>query len=511
MSVVARFSRLQWKLVVSHVLVTLVTVVALELSAILALEWFGVRAAGALLSRAGVSHTKELANLVAEPLATNSLNRLAQVLEQPSGLVFRIVTEADLEEGASDALIDEEVRVVISLAGQVVGTNKPEEYPVGTLFADTAVAEAERLVAEARGGTVESHLAPALGLFAAAAPVFNAAGGQLGVMYVRQPVPDPRRLPLARFGGSVVKTTLLALLPFTLVLSVVFGFFTASHFTRRLSRLAQATSALAAGDLSQRVPDSSGDEIGQLARRFNAMAERLEADTIQLRELAERNARLANQTHRLGALEERHRLARELHDGVKQQLFGMSLATSSALNLLDTDQEAARAKLTEAKELSRHAQAELRALLDELRPAGLDERGLVAALTDYVADWSRREGIAVDWRMNGDVSLPLTHEQAFFRVAQEGLANVARHAQASQVTIEFDATADRVTIRITDNGRGFDPAAARNAGSMGLRGMQERMTGLGGTLATDTAPGKGTRLVASLPRLDRTGEGEPHA
>lgn len=105
MSVVARFSRLQWKLVVSHVLVTLVTVVVLELSAILALEWFGVRAAGALLSRAGVSHAKELANLVAEPLATNSLNRLARVLDQPSGLVFRIVTEADLEEGASDGQV----------------------------------------------------------------------------------------------------------------------------------------------------------------------------------------------------------------------------------------------------------------------------------------------------------------------------------------------------------------------------------------------------------------------
>ncbi len=323
---------------------------------------------------------------------------------------------------------------------------------------------------------------------------FNVAGGSPGSL-----------------GAPLLATTLL-LLPCMIPLGLIFGFVTTTYLTRRLRRLAEASNALASGDLSRRVQDPSGDEIGQLARQFDRMAEQLEADTTQLRELAERNARLARQAQTLAALEERHRLARDLHDGVKQHLFGVNLATATALNLLDTDPEATHAKLQEIKELGRQAQAEMTALLNELRPVGLDERGLVAALTDYVAALERREDIEVHWQGQaaGDLLLPLPYEQALFRVAQEALTNVTRHAQATQVAVELHATPETVTLQIADDGKGFDPVVIQSGSTMGLRGMRERLAGLGGTLTIDAAPGAGTRLVAHLPRPAHLEEDESH-
>jgi signal transduction histidine kinase len=161
----------------------------------------------------------------------------------------------------------------------------------------------------------------------------------------------------------------------------------------------------------------------------------------------------------------------------------------------------------EAKDLSRQAQAEMDALLNELRPAGLDERGLIAALTDYLDTFERREGIEVqfDNQTSSDLEFPLSYEQALFRVAQEAMANVSRHASASYVDIELRATREIVTLKISDDGMGFDPALLQNGTTMGLRGMRERLIGLGGTLTVDTAPGKGTLLDAQLPRPEEEG------
>ena len=312
-----------------------------------------------------------------------------------------------------------------------------------------------------------------------------------------------------RFGTSLMTTTLV-LLPCMIPLGLFFGFVSTIGLTRRLGKLSEASSALAEGDLSCRVHDSSGDEIGQLGRQFDAMADQLEDDTTQLRELAERNARLAEQAQRGAAVEERHRLARELHDGVKQHLFGVNLATSAALNLLDRDPQSARVKLLEAKDLSRQAQIEMQSLLNELRPAGLDERGLVAAITDILAAFEQREGIGVDWQPVEDLALPLIHEQALFRIVQEALTNVARHAQATRVMVDLHATADTVTLQVADNGIGFHPSAAETEPTMGLQGMRERLIKLGGTLTIDSAPGAGTRLVANLPHSDRAQEDETY-
>ena len=502
MSLLKRFSSLQWKLTASYVVVTLLTVLVLEGIVILAADWISVQASAAWASQSALNRAGRLARLTADPLAADSPARLTQVLDQSLGLSVNViqVTTRGVGLDSDEAGWDSEARVVIGVQGCVVASNQPGRYPAGRLFAEPGLPEAERLVAEALAdGVTGSHLAEEPGVFAVAVPVANVEGARLGVVYYRQPAPDASGWSLSRLGTPLLTTTLL-LLPFMIPLGLIFGFITATSLTRRLRRLTEASSGLAGGDLSRRVHDSSGDEIGQLARQFNAMAGQLEGDTTQLRELADRNARLARQAQRLAALEERHRLARDLHDGVKQHLFSVNLATAAALNLLDADPEAARAKMLEAKELSRQAQAEMQALLSELRPAGLDERDLVAALTDYLAAYERREGIEVHWQATGDLPLPLTHEETLFRVVQEALTNVARHARATDVTVELHATPETVTLRVADDGAGFDPAAIQTESTMGLQGMRERLARLGGTLTVEATPGAGTRLTACLPR-----------
>jgi NarL family two-component system sensor histidine kinase LiaS len=228
------------------------------------------------------------------------------------------------------------------------------------------------------------------------------------------------------------------------------------------------------------VQDRSGDELGQLTRRLNVMAE-------QLQNLVETRQELA-------MLEERNRLARDLHDSVKQQVFATAMQLAAARSLLERDPEAARQSLAEAERLTRQSQQELTGLIQELRPAALEGRGLAEALREFVPQWAQRTGIEATVRVQGERALPLTVEQALFRVAQEALANVARHSQAETVDVHLAWAEDVVSLIVSDDGRGFD-RAARTSG-VGLRSMAERMERLGGTLQVESERGAGTRVVA---------------
>ncbi|MBN1311690.1 MAG: HAMP domain-containing protein [Anaerolineae bacterium] len=499
-SILKRFFTLRWKLVFSYVGVTLVTILAVEIAVVLLMMGFGEEIVQFWESQSALMSARELAQLLVEPLEHQDDDQLEQVINQSLGLILTFTVNTGTNAEGDGQIWNSQARVVVDAAGLVVTSNQPRNYPNGSQFHETELPLAEALVEEARAskqsiyrhfGEVDVHIVTV--------PIIDASGELLGILYYQQ-----NSLYLTGLEPGSLATSLsiatLALLPCIIPLGLVFGFVTATGFTRRLRRLTQASTVLASGDLSQRVHDMSGDEIGQLTRQFNQMAEQLEADTTQLHELIEKNARLAQQAQRLAALEERHRLARDLHDGIKQNLFGVNLAASAALNLLEADLEAARTKIQEAKDHNRQAQAEMQALLDELRPVGLDERGLAAALTDYLDTFEQRQGIEVDWQTVPDVLLPPTHEQALFRVTQEALTNIARHAQATHVTVELGATAETVTLRIVDNGRGFDPSTIEPGTTMGLLGMRERVTELGGALIIDSTPGVGTQLTASLPR-----------
>ena len=200
---------------------------------------------------------------------------------------------------------------------------------------------------------------------------------------------------------------------------------------------------------------------------------------------------------------ERQRIARDLHDSVSQSLFSTTLHVRTAQHALKLEQSDSPGpvgeELNEIGQLTRGALAEMRALIFELRPGALAEEGLVAALTKQAAALSAREGLAIG--VDGpDAPLPIGPEveQHLYRLGQEALANVVKHARASRATVRIAATDDIVSIEVSDDGRGFDPAAV-GPDHFGLRSMRGRVADLGGHLQITSAPGRGTTLRVVVP------------
>ncbi len=266
------------------------------------------------------------------------------------------------------------------------------------------------------------------------------------------------------------------------------GFVATRGPVRRLKHLVQATKRFADGNYDQRVEVSRHDEIGQLEEHFNQMAQQLAESMAQRQALAEQNARLA----------ERARLSRDLHDSVKQHLFAVSMQVGAALAQVERGGEAPRSHLLEADTLISQAQQDLTALIHELRPSVLQQKGLPTALREQALNWSRQHTIAVTLDLSEERTAPLAVEEAFWRIAQEALANVARHSQASQVQVRLSYSPEQVTLSIADNGRGFDPERAEQSG-IGLHSMRERMAGVGGTVSIQSRPGEGVCVLACCP------------
>jgi signal transduction histidine kinase len=212
------------------------------------------------------------------------------------------------------------------------------------------------------------------------------------------------------------------------------------------------------------------------------------------------NARLYEQTREYAVVEERNRLARELHDSVTQSLFSVTLLSEAALNLLDRDPSKARERLERANELAQGALAEMRALIFQLRPVTLQEEGLLSALKKHLNALHSRHGRLVQLQVVGTARrLPAPVEDATFRIVQEALNNVTKHSSAERATVTLEFRADCLHVLVADDGVGFDPAAPRRNGSLGMSSMLERAESVGGRLIVSSAPGQGTRVVADLP------------
>jgi NarL family two-component system sensor histidine kinase LiaS len=268
-------------------------------------------------------------------------------------------------------------------------------------------------------------------------------------------------LPVTLIPVGVVLTLVIAVA----VVATAFGLLTARWITRRLDRFVTTAESWSRADFSRSIDDTSRDELGGLARNLNRMAD-------QLRTHFETRTELA-------AIEERHRVARDLHDAVKQQVFAAGMQIGAARERLRTGRGDAAEPLTRAERLTQDAGRELTRLIRELRPAALEGKGLAEAIRELSRDWSLRHGIRAEVRVRGERATPLETEQALFRVAQEALNNVARHSGAGRVELELTWEERALTLRVADDGRGFDDRPG-GAGS-GIRNMRERVEALGGT------------------------------
>ena len=271
------------------------------------------------------------------------------------------------------------------------------------------------------------------------------------------------------------------------------------------------------------VPIADGDEIlgaiflanpedlaSRPARTFSADDERLLRILAAHAAIALINARLYERSRELTLVGERARIAHELHDAVAQKLFSLRLTAQAAAALIARDPDRARAELAQVSRLAAEAADELRGVVVELRPAALDEDGLLPTLQSHVEVLDRAHAASVSFRHERVSALPPAQEEAVLRVAQEALHNALRHSGATGIQVELLAAGSGsgtetgsgrgARLRVRDDGRGFAPEQVRRAGRhLGLVSMRDRAAAVGGTLRIDSSPGRGTVVELEVP------------
>ena len=316
-------------------------------------------------------------------------------------------------------------------------------------------------------------------------PVQSISGSKVWGTMVLNILPAPAILTayLPVFSSLVGITAVILLIGVT-PLGAIFGYIMARNITRRLAKLETVADAYSQGDFSVAPEDESQDELGRLGSRLKQMAQQIEG--------------LLDNRQELAALEERNRLARELHDTVKQQNFATIMQVRAAKNLAKKGEDAdvALEHLEIAENLLKQSQQDLKGTIEELRPVQLEGYGLPTALRKLTQSWSKHSQMNTNITIQGERPLSLAIEQTLYRVAQEAFANIGRHSDAKKVEVNLRYAPQSITLSICDDGKGFDLDSAQNG--FGLSTMHQRMTEANGRLIVDSKPSQGTKITAEV-------------
>lgn len=312
-----------------------------------------------------------------------------------------------------------------------------------------------------------------------------------------------------------------------LALMALLAWLVSRRLVRPIEHLAQDAQRIAAGDLETPIPGLGKDETGKLARNFETMRRQLKAslDDLkgwnvkldqQVRERTQEIEKLYNevahreeQCHLLldkiitAQEDERKRLARELHDETGQFLTGLALSLKGLEERIAGEPEMVKERLESLQNLTTKATEDVRRLIWDLRPSLLDDMGLVEAIAWYMDNYLKPKGVKCHLETRGfSRRLPLAVESSLFRLLQEAINNIAKHAQAKEVWLKLERTGEIITGSISDDGIGFAPTRLPAGANTGLLGMEERMTLLGGKLEIESTPGEGTRIEFQVPLQD---------
>ena len=286
--------------------------------------------------------------------------------------------------------------------------------------------------------------------------------------------------------SNFLTNTVWAFSGVSLIVALLLGFVVSWAFVRPVRRIDQAVAAIAGGDFNQKVEVPNRDEFGDLSRNVNSMSEQLGA--------------LYAQAEELGAIQERHRLARDLHDSVTQSIFGMTMITEAARVQLERDPTQVMPHLSRLQQLAQGALEDMRSLIRQLRVSPIAEQGLVSTLFQHLASLEQQDGLKVDLRVEGEEILSSEVADGLFRIVQEALNNVSKHANTDRARVTLNMVEGRVTLAIEDEGTGFDPSVEPSeGGGFGLTSMRERAEMLGSRLEVRSTLGKGTHILLEIP------------
>jgi len=390
--------------------------------------------------------------------------------------------------------------VLIDKNGTLLGASNSEEIPEDELggpfeqsvkwsskipvqYALAGGMDPEKLVNDIPGGKG----------FVIALPVYSESsepGELLGVLAVEFGE-LPENADVAVYTARIGIIAVIGLFIVTGISALLFAYLMARGLTARLSRFSVMTEKWSRGDFLEKIDDKGEDEIGQLADKMDSMAGQMKT--------------LLEQQKKTAVSEERQRMARDLHDSVKQQALAASFQISTAMKLLSGTVEStgkkAAAHLYEAEHLLDSVRRELSYLVNELYLTNGGNIALSDAIRTFTADWSQRNGIKAVLKLDVPSEVTFKIRNTLYRITQEALANTARHSNASVIDIKLNYNQKRYLLTIEDNGCGFQRSQVPRGA--GLKIMKERAEALNGKLIIESSPDKGTRISVILPEEEQ--------
>ncbi|NWF71190.1 MAG: HAMP domain-containing protein [Chloroflexi bacterium] len=417
------------------------------------------------LEEQAVSITRDLAARATDPILINNLYALQQLML-----------------GAKTTHTVVRYAFVIDTEGYVLAHTFAGGFPEGLIEANTVSAQAYEHTVLLQ--TDEGQI------WDIAVPIFD---GRVGTARVGVSDAQVVQTINAITGQLLLTTVLVSAVGITAAVLLTWV------LTRPILALVQVAKAVEKGDFSQRVPRWADDEVGELSNAFNAMTEALAKSDAERAERDQLRAQYVSGF--ISAQEdERKRIARELHDSTSQSLtslmIGLRALSDSCL------QPDMRSRAEELRAVASAALDDVHSLALQLRPSVLDDVGLPEAIKRHVADCQKRNSLNIDLAITGleDCRLPPAVETALYRITQEALTNVIRHAKAETASIFIERSNDKVLAIIDDDGQGFDPEfVERQDGHLGLYGIRERAELLSGHLVIESEPGTGTSLYVEIP------------
>lgn len=285
-----------------------------------------------------------------------------------------------------------------------------------------------------------------------------------------------------------------------IIISVYIGFKSSGDIKERLDYLSVLITQFANGNYQYRVHFEDHDEVSRIGNEMNEFGRKLQTQVKSLKRLADEKTEYAQSAHKAAVIEERQRLARDLHDAVSQQLFALTMMSEAAVKQLEKNPEIAKTHIKEVAAAALKAQTEMRALLLHLRPVDLSGDPLPIGIRKLIEELKEKSKIRFDVSIDDSLKLSTSTEEHVFRIVQESLSNILRHANAKEVDLTFTKRANELFIHIADDGDGFNVGEdSSRKTSYGLKTMRERSEEVGGTFSLKSIKDEGTYIDIRIP------------